>query len=97
MHTTPVPASFTPADVEAVKVLCDQLATLVQGLPGNVALSALLTSYMRCAERNQCVVGAAEQIVQQGGAILLGLMLKAAEADATFRTSVTPSPSSAMH
>jgi hypothetical protein len=77
---TPAPATAAPAgysaeDVAAVEQLLDSLATLLHDVPGQVALSALLTMFLRVAEVQGDTVKAAEHLMATGARVVMEQLL----------------------
>jgi len=69
------PAGYSVEDVAAIEKLLDSLATLLHDVTGNVALSALLTMYLRAAEVQGDLLKAAENLLATGARVVMEQML----------------------
>lgn len=89
-NTTTNSKGYTPAETQATQALSDQLMELTGAMHPKIAMTALLSAYMRHAQRANIVDGAAENLVAVGGGVLMKTMLAAEAADRDARTLVVP-------
>lgn len=90
MNQSTTPKGYTPEDMQAVQALTDALMAATAAAHPKIAMTALVTAYMRHATKSDVMVGAAEHLVAVGGAVLLGVMSTQADADRQHRTQVMP-------
>lgn len=64
-------AGYTAADVAAINRLLDSLARRLHDVPGQIALSALLTMYMRVAQVQGDELAAAENLLATGARVVM--------------------------
>jgi hypothetical protein len=65
------PAGYTAEDVAAINRLLDSLARRLHDVPGQIALSALLTMYMRVAQVQGDELKAAENLLATGARVVM--------------------------